>query len=87
MYSLLIRPLGLAGFALAMIALLPMSGVLKAQFPPGRNGFLPFQPNGQQRPNMLQTMNQMGNMGMGMMGGMQGGMQGMQGGMQGGKAE
>ncbi|HXD84931.1 MAG TPA: hypothetical protein VN641_00445, partial [Urbifossiella sp.] len=65
--------LGLFAFAL-----LPLGGAVKAD-PRGRNGFIPFQQNGQIRPNLLLTMSQMGNMGaMGMMGGgmMGGGMMG-----------
>ena len=52
MFNSISRPLGYAVFGLALVALLPLSGVLTAQnFPPGRGGFIPFQPNGQLRPN------------------------------------
>src|SRR4051794_10519390 len=51
MLQLLRRSLGLITCGLSLLALVPLSGVVSAQLPRSRSGFLPFQPNGALRPN------------------------------------
>src|SRR5262249_12504140 len=60
--SSLLRPRGCLAFGLAAIAVLPLAGGLKAQpkFQPFRTNFLPYQQNGDIRPNFQNLLNQSG---------------------------